>query len=294
MATSGPTNIPSFFNTDADFRAWGAAINAALTAIGLVQTADTGQINWATVTKPAAINTAAGYEIWRFNDALQATKPVFIKIEYGSGAVVDRPSLWITTGSVTNGAGTLSGQSRARIQLGAGTSDAAGSTRAMYVSGSSSRLCMILNVNTVTAAQNMAVMIERTKDSTGADTGDGLIVIQWAGSGGASYTTVPLTPGVAVPAATANTPTVDVTGKGGTSIIGTDVALSPLLAFVGKALFGMSLIVYNSADIGALGSFVANHLGANHTYLPLGSLVSSVGANWSTPTGTNAFAMLWE
>ena len=58
----------------------------------------------------ASANTFAGYEIWRFNDAFQATKPVFIKIEYGVAAVVDRPSLRVTASSATNGAGTPSGQ----------------------------------------------------------------------------------------------------------------------------------------------------------------------------------------
>jgi hypothetical protein len=36
--------------------AWGSGIAAQIAAMGLVQTSDTGQINWATVTRPA-INT---------------------------------------------------------------------------------------------------------------------------------------------------------------------------------------------------------------------------------------------
>jgi hypothetical protein len=43
-------------------------IAAQIAAMGLVQTSDTGQINWVTVARPA-LNTIAGYEIWRFNDA---------------------------------------------------------------------------------------------------------------------------------------------------------------------------------------------------------------------------------
>lgn len=95
--------------TDAEFRALVSELQAKFAAVGLVQTADTGQINAVTVLKPTVINTAAGYDIWTFNDALQATAPVYIKVEYG----VTNPStifgLWITVGTGSNGAGTLTG-----------------------------------------------------------------------------------------------------------------------------------------------------------------------------------------
>jgi hypothetical protein len=80
-------NLPAFLADDATFRAWGSGIAAQIAAMGLVQTSDTGQINWVTVARPA-LNTIAGYEIWRFNDALQATKPVFIRIDYGTSSPV--------------------------------------------------------------------------------------------------------------------------------------------------------------------------------------------------------------
>jgi len=87
MATD-TRNLPAFSNTDAEFRTWGSGIAAALQACGLVKTSDTGQIDWATVTRPGASHTAAGYEIYRFNDSLQATKPVLIKVEYGNGTAL--------------------------------------------------------------------------------------------------------------------------------------------------------------------------------------------------------------
>lgn len=71
------TTLINTVTTDAAFRTWGLAYNAKLAAAGLVQTADTGQIDWATVLAATAINTVQGYEIWRFDDALQATVPVF-------------------------------------------------------------------------------------------------------------------------------------------------------------------------------------------------------------------------
>lgn len=99
-------------NTDAGFRAWGAELNARLAAAGLVQTADTGQVNWATVAR-AAIASNAGFEIWRFNDAMQATAPIFLRLDYGSGSAQNIPRIRLTVGTSTNGAGTLGGAATA-------------------------------------------------------------------------------------------------------------------------------------------------------------------------------------
>lgn len=88
---------------DANFRAWGLDLSAAFAEVGLVQTADTGQIDWATVTRPA-VNTSAGYEIWRYTDS-----SIFIKIFYGTGNGAATPRLQISVGTGSDGAGTLTG-----------------------------------------------------------------------------------------------------------------------------------------------------------------------------------------
>jgi len=102
--------------TDAEFRTWVAAMIDQLNDIGLTQTADTGQINTTTVLKPAGVSASQGYAIFRFNDALQATAPIYLKIEFGSGAgAATNPQIWTTWSSATDGAGTLGGISyRAR------------------------------------------------------------------------------------------------------------------------------------------------------------------------------------
>lgn len=290
MATYGPTNLPSFLNNDADFRAWGSGIAAALAAVGLVQTADTGQVNWATVTKPAVTNTVAGYEIWRFNDALQATRPVFVKIEYGVAATVDRPEIWVTVGTTTNGAGTLGGQVRARTGSPSGASDSVGITKALYASGSSGRLHLMFNLSTTNSSYNLGLILERTKDATGADTGDGLTIIQISGS--PAFTCLPLTPGAPVPTAVSYGPWVS-PNNGNLSIIGLDIAVCPAIVFVGKAFFA-SVLLYNGPDVGALGTFVASLFGVNHTFMPMSA--NAMGGGWNMPgVGQgNGIAILWE
>lgn len=113
--------------TDAGFRNWVAALDTALTTVGLVHTADTGQLNPATATAAATVNTAAGYIIYRFDDTLQASKPLFLKVEYGSAghttAASSAPGMWLTLGTGSDGAGNITGVLMTRRQIGrAGTS----------------------------------------------------------------------------------------------------------------------------------------------------------------------------
>lgn len=98
--------------SDAGFRAWGAELAAKFAAVGMVQTADTGQINWTTVTRPST-NTAAGYEIWRLSGSA-----LYFKIEYGTGSSANNPSFWFTAGTGSNGSGTLTGQQSTQTQCG--------------------------------------------------------------------------------------------------------------------------------------------------------------------------------
>lgn len=97
------------FTTDAAFRAWGQMLAANLAATGLVKTSDTGQIDWTAVTRPTTATAVAGYEIYRFNDTLQSTVPIYVKVEYGTGnsSTGQNAGLWITVGPATNGAGTI-------------------------------------------------------------------------------------------------------------------------------------------------------------------------------------------
>lgn len=96
-------------STDAGFRAWGSTLSTAFAAAGLVQTADTGQINWSTVVRASA-GAIAGYEIWRL-----PSSALFYKIEYGSGGNgITYPNIVITIGTGSNGTGSLTGQQSTR------------------------------------------------------------------------------------------------------------------------------------------------------------------------------------
>jgi hypothetical protein len=101
--------ITNIIDTNAKFQAYVQSIEAAFLASGFLEVApDTGQINPATVVTPS-LNTFAGYRIYRAKDALAATKPLYVKLEFGMTATAGRPKIQRTTGWGSNGAGTLTG-----------------------------------------------------------------------------------------------------------------------------------------------------------------------------------------
>lgn len=77
--------IPTILDTEQKFRDAVIAVRGAIAAVGgLVRTGNTGQIDPTTVLFPAR-GAMAGYDVFRFDDALQATTPVFIRIGYQRG-----------------------------------------------------------------------------------------------------------------------------------------------------------------------------------------------------------------
>lgn len=162
---------------DAQFRAWGSEIAAKLLALGLVQTADTGQINWGSVTRPGT-NTAAGYEIWRFNDTLQGSAPIFFKIEYGTGSSANNPATWLTVGTGSNGSGTITGTATTRVQC--STTASANNTVTNYQSYACAVDGLVWIATkfgaSVAGKGFCAFAICRTCDSTGAPTATGFVV----------------------------------------------------------------------------------------------------------------------
>lgn len=190
--TTASWSLAGDHTSDALFRAWGSDYNTHLAAIGLVQTTDTGQINWATVTRPGAAFTAAGYEIWRFNDLLQSGYPIFIKLEYGNGPSTVRPSMWITAGTGTDGAGNITGTTSTRRSLGPSAGGAVQSNSTAFPSyfchaegfaGAAFRVGWI-------AGAMGGWAVHRFNDSSGTPTGDGFVLYACTNTGSPVSTVV--------------------------------------------------------------------------------------------------------
>lgn len=168
--------------SDATYRVWTKAIFDNIVAGGWVQTSDTGQITFTTVTKPTVINTTSGYSILRMNDSLQSTAPVFMKLEYGCGSNVTYPALWITLGTAMDGSGSFIGTTSTRFQIGTQAGGATAYTSRFSIAPN--RLVMWLWASATGAP---LICIERTHDSSGGDTTLG--VMCWAYGHGAATAT---------------------------------------------------------------------------------------------------------
>lgn len=190
MTTSTFTTAISHAAT-ANFRAWGLELSNALTTVGFIKSADTGQINWATVTRPA-VNTSGGYEIRYLNDSLHGTAPIYMKIEYGTNTTgAAYPAMWITIGTGSNGSGTITGTIIAREEnvLGIYPLDSAVATKTSFV-------CMVTGCvwiafkckNRATYYPVFSWMLSRTWNSSGAATADGLIFYR-PNTNGVTYNT---------------------------------------------------------------------------------------------------------
>lgn len=170
---------------DAEFRTFCTGIHNLLSAAGLTQTADTGQINLATVLRPAS-DAVAGYEIWRFNDTEQASCPVFIKVEFGQ-TDLGTPGLRMSVSTIgSNGTGSLfSPAGPASVPIGwSNVVDSAATQRTAFISYAEGQLFLVYGYEGLSARGAM-FHVGRPRDSAGARTTDGVLIWQ-RGSTGAS------------------------------------------------------------------------------------------------------------
>jgi hypothetical protein len=213
-----------------------------------------------------------GYEIRQFDDTLQATAPWFIKLEFGSGTAAGDPSIWITVGTGTDGAGNLTGQVSTRAQVYA-TGDS--TARGGFVSGSSNRLLIAASVGTelLAGSNNNAIVIsiERTHEGNGTDNSDGLMIFTRSVSSGLSYKYVPVS----------GTVYVYTTASCSAPPTGTGAAGANIYAFMvrwfkpGESAPSLNVFTYFNADLTPLVPVSVNTWDtSNHTLLPLGTNVN--------------------
>lgn len=186
VAWGAITNNPT---DDATTRLRITHVHNAILAAGLVQTSDTGQVNPADATTPAA-SSSSGYTIYRFNDSRQGVDPLFMRIDWFVGTFSRRFAPRITTGTGSDGSGTLTGQLSVQHSVGGSTSGASGTvtacqTYACHTDGFFG-ICVGPN-NTGTTESICTWTITRSKDAAGAFDARGNLIWGdggWSGAGG--------------------------------------------------------------------------------------------------------------
>lgn len=291
MTTANFTTVIDHTST-AGFRAWGSELSTQLAAVGLVQTADTGQINWATVTYTTSNGVAQGYEIWRFVDST-----LFLKIEYGTGpSGAGFPGLWITVGTGSNGTGTLTGASQISTRNRWDTASTPASTVATYtsyISRTAGHLAIAWKTGGSGAGGSNALgflIIGKTVDGTGATTTTGYAVIRAVNSSVTQMQCVRLIASAAVYTETqyfcviAHQPTTSLDSAGNYQCYQCEMVSPDVTPFMwaGGVVLG---------DIAKGVSFSVNMVGAAaRTYLSMGSVGGVNGHNASN----YGLAMLYE
>lgn len=310
--------------TDGEFRAWGSAISAGLAAVGMVKVAATGTIDWATVVRGTATTagTAWGFEVWRFDDALQATHPVFIKIEYGgsnsSTAVQSVPAIWVTVSRGVDGSGTPTNVLAPRRPCQSTATSSPGSPNVssiepIFVSSDGSSVALSPRVSSVTVANQIhapAFVVDRSRDNTGSPTSAGGVILTEGGGAIAALSSVSPSAVAQMHAWTyaGDSWMGDVPAVCPSSINGSPVGASTSLAVGDKApVFPLVVTVPNHepwqvlaavtvlAGDAANGPFTANVLGRirNYRSIPVGEAHN----RWMSGTaalGYTGLCILWE
>lgn len=291
--TTRTSTVKDTFASDAELRTLAQSIHDHFSAAGFVQTADTGQINLSTATRVS--NASSGYEIWRFADTLQATAPIYFKIEYGTGPNgVTTPSFWLTVGSGSDGAGAITATllpnggttTVRRVLVTTGTVAGSGASWTSYfhygaADGSGFAWCQWLAASSTTSMGGFVCAIERFRSADGTTNGDGFNVFNSTGNAvsaaasffdGRFFATGVVQPTVGVAGWQAPTGLVVPTASASSALTAT--ILYPVPVFTGMAprLAGPSqyFLLVGRSDLGVGALLTFSHYGTSRNWLALG------------------------
>lgn len=298
-------------------QAGGAAVEQAnaqfiedllVTTGGWVVTGDTGQTAPGSITMPSpGVNLKLGYRIYRMNDALQASFPVFLKLIWATGGTNSNPWAFgfhpiIGTGS--NGSGGITGilfdhsaDAAPSVTLPNNTSPGQTTASNSYGSADLGRVALAMFVQS-NGGYITVFGLERSKDANGNDTGDGLQLVFTPGYNnsiiGATWTNGQgcLAAQQYFVRAGGTQPHLElglnfvITGQNPSDTFAGNIGIGVLQHFAGIAVQpGLNFAVCKSNDISAESSITLPLYGVNHTYQHLNGLVPSIPTNTSNPGG---------
>lgn len=263
MATRFSNALQNSNSSDALERAWAQFVfDTFVTTGGWVQTADTGQVTISTIAHATVANTYQGYHIYRMADTLQATKPIFMRVEFGAAAAAaNSPALKVTIGQSTDGAGNITNVLFGPVIVTSALNGTNGSNS--YGSADTNRGHIMLFCRNA-ATETWLFSVERTKDAnTGADTGEGLLV-SWTDTNPGTLTAWVNTAFGPQPSAERWCVAIS---NNSTSTFGSNTGIGFPLHFKGYLQpLALGVIVVNKGDYLAAAQPVISVYGTNHTY----------------------------
>lgn len=180
--TKANASIIKIANTEATMRITGSAISKLLTDAGLSQTSDTGQINWATVSKPTAGYTLLGYEIRTIPTSIGS---LVLKFSYYTNGATSGNGLTFRyeVGTGSDGSGAITGSFGPEIVMGvtsgSGTSYvwADTSPTLCYASTWDGGCAVVLFPFSQTVYDRHCLIVDRTCNSSGVMDNKGILFV---------------------------------------------------------------------------------------------------------------------
>lgn len=270
--------------TDAEFRAWVTEFDALMTGpLGLIATSDTGQINLSTVLKPAAASASQGFRMYKTADGLA---DLYIKVEFGSAGAANQPGIFITVGTSTDGAGTVTGVFGAR-QTASGNAPTAG-TWSRFANGKTG--LWWIQFHKGSSQPNVGFFLARTVSAAGSPTSEGWVLYTANGSSFAAQVVrvLPTPQAWSASREFALIPYSSTDGMSGDRpmVFGHQLAL-PDVRPVPAA------VSYFGSTISEGVPFTIPVLGSARTYMPLGNYSPTRNAGSGAPSGQVYLALEW-
>lgn len=172
MTTATFTSDPGISQTAVTWKANVKGLHDALIAVGLVQTSDTGQYDVNAIAAVPAQNASGGYTMYRFNDSLAGSAPIYLRIDWFTvNAATLKPSVRFSVGQGSNGAGVLTSPLGGTRTLAAISTTAASASVTSYLAAGDGYLCICLWPGATSQNSFGFFIIERHRDDSNAVTG---------------------------------------------------------------------------------------------------------------------------
>jgi len=276
MATKFSASLLPSCSTNALFQAWAQFIEDALVSTGGWQVStETGETLPGALVAPTAGNQKRGFRVYRMTDAGPST---YMRIDYGSSGATATPGIWITIGPGTNGSGVITaplwnGGASAAPNVSSNTNIASGTFNS-YASASTDRFAMCLFVSG-NSAYHMCFTIERTKNSSGGNTTDGLLLVYRDGqttSNGIAHSRFLINIGGSQPTVETGLSYI-LSQRSPSETFGGDIQAGIVSHFKGTAQQpGTNILITNASDVSAEGTINVGLYNQTRTYVQLNAL----------------------
>jgi hypothetical protein len=297
-------------------------IHVNMLASGLVQTNDTGQLDFSTVTGPGPASTTRttfGYRMYAFNDTLQGTAPIYIKFTYGTAQLANSTTdvtyrngtILVEIGTGSNGTGTLLNTIQSTYYP--TSNNSAGGGAVTYNTAQVSAICYNESAGffglvyypgcsmpgNILKHSLCSFFIQRSTDSSFVPTADGFCVYSANGQNGAlsGAATTPMTNyyysyATGIPGLLTGTNWSPRIGNGTNSTTPTGASVQRTWMLTPYVKEHPSLLSYSTADIAAMTEMSINDNGNTKNFI---ALPVSIGAYPSDLQIYNAaYAMRFE